>query len=159
VLDLGFRCIRGPQHTWGYEARRSGEEGALRRAARLADAYIGLAPPPTTAWRDVLEPSGLCNVPASAFMRPFAPSRKGLESIRVARLRAGLRHAARRGRIFHLWWHPHNFSQNHAENFGILEKVLDEYEALATTEGMRSLSMRDVMNSVSTGDRQRDSSA
>jgi peptidoglycan/xylan/chitin deacetylase (PgdA/CDA1 family) len=149
VLDLGFRCIRGPQRTWGYEARRSGEEGLLRRGARLADAYIGLSPPPTTAWGDVLDPSGLCNVPASAFMRPFAPNRKELESLRLARLRTGLRQAARRGRIFHLWWHPHNFSQHRTENFAILEGVLDEFERLVTTEGMQSLSMRDVTTAVS----------
>ncbi len=150
VLDLGFRCIRGPQRTWGHEARRSGDDhGPLRRAARLADAYIGPSPPPTTAWSDVLHPSGLCNIPASAFMRPFTPSRKGLEPLRLARLRSGLRQAARRGRIFHLWWHPHNFSQHREENISILEGVLDEFEVLASTEGMRSLSMGDVMTMVS----------
>ena len=150
VLDLGFRCIRGPQRTWGYEARRSGDDhGPLRRAARLADAYIGPSPPPTTAWSDVLDPSGLCNIPASAFMRPFAPSRKGLEPLRLARLRSGLRQAARRGRIFHLWWHPHNFSQHRTENISVLEGVLDEFDALASTEGMRSFSMGDVMTMVS----------
>jgi hypothetical protein len=150
VLDLGFRCIRGPQRTWAYEARPSGEDqGSLRRAARLADAYFGPSPPPTTGWSDVLGPSGLCNIPASAFLRPFAPSRRSLESIRLARLRSGLRQAARHGRIFHLWWHPHNFSQHAAENLSILGSVLDEFETLASTEGMQSLSMGDVTDMVS----------
>ena len=155
VLDNGFGCIRGPQRTWGYEARRSDHDGPLRRGARLADTYVGLSPPPTTAWSDVLDPSGLCNVPASAFMRPFAPSRKGLEPLRLARLRAGLRHAAQRGRIFHLWWHPHNFSENQKRNFSVLEGVLDEFEKLVSTDGMQSLSMRDVMTTVSVPDHDR----
>ena len=144
VLDLGFLCIRGPQRTWGHQARQSGDRSIVRRSARLADSYVGVSPPPTTAWGDVLQPSGLCDVPASAFLRPFVPGRERLEPLRLARLRSGLRHAARRGRIFHLWWHPHNFSQHRSENFAVLERVLDEFDRLAAAEGMESLTMADV---------------
>jgi hypothetical protein len=55
-----------------------------------------------------------------------------------------MRHAAKHGRIFHLWWHPHNFSQHQAENFAVLEHVLDEFDQLAESEGMESLTMADV---------------
>jgi hypothetical protein len=116
----------------------------LHRGARLADTYLGVSPPPTTEWQSVLLPSGLCDVPASAFLRPFDPARKQLEPLRLARLRSGLRHAAKHGRIFHLWWHPHNFSQHQSENFAVLEQVLDEFERLAASEGMLSLTMADV---------------
>ena len=120
----------------------------LRRGARMADTYIGISAPPTTEWGDVLLPSGLCDVPASAFLRPFDPTLRHLEPLRLARLRSGLRHAARRGRIFHLWWHPHNFSQHQAENFAMLEQILDEFDRLATSEGMQSLTMADVAAAV-----------
>jgi hypothetical protein len=144
VLDLGFRCIRGPQRTWAHRTREGGGRSLLRRGARLADTYAGVSPPPTTAWNDVRQPSGLCDVPASAFLRPFDPGRAHLEPVRLARLRSGMRHAARRGRIFHLWWHPHNFSQHRPENFALLEHVLDEFDRLAAVEGMESLNMADV---------------
>jgi len=143
VLDLGFRCIRGPQRSWGHRARPDGHS-VLQRGARLAEAYIGFSPPPTTEWGNVLLPSGLCDVPASAFLRPYAPGRKRLEPLRLARLRSGLRDAARHGRIFHLWWHPHNFSQYRSENFAVLEQILDEFDHLAASDGMQSLSMADV---------------
>jgi hypothetical protein len=55
-----------------------------------------------------------------------------------------MRHAARHGRIFHLWWHPHNFSQHRSENFAVLESVLDEFDRLAAADGMKSLTMADV---------------
>ena len=55
-----------------------------------------------------------------------------------------MRYAARRGRIFHLWWHPHNFSQHHSENFALLEQILNEFDRLAAVEGMQSLNMADV---------------
>ena len=145
VLDLGFRSIRGPQRTWSHQSRGGGRDRSMvRRGARLAEAYFGTAPPPTTAWNQVLGPSGLCDIPASAFMRPFDPSRKRLEPLRRARLVSGLRHAARHGRIFHMWWHPHNFSQHHAENFSMLGQLLDEFDRLATSEGMQSLTMAEV---------------
>jgi hypothetical protein len=110
----------------------------------LADTYLGPVPPPTTAWDQVEEQSGLCNVPASAFLRPYSPRRRTLEPLRTARLTAGLRHAARAGRIFHLWWHPHNFMGDPTRNFDVLRTVLDEFDRLAASEGMRSLSMGDV---------------
>jgi peptidoglycan/xylan/chitin deacetylase (PgdA/CDA1 family) len=148
VLDLGFRCIRGPQRTWAHRARSGGHRDVIRRGARLTDSYFGHAPPPSTAWSDVLMASGLCDVPASAFLRPFNPARERLEPLRVARLRSGIRHAARHGRIFHLWWHPHNFSQHRSQNFAVLEQVLDEFDRMASVEGMASLTMADVATDV-----------
>ena len=148
VLDLGFRCIRGPQRSWGHRASQRGHRSIPRRGARLADSYVGVSPPPTTGWNDVLLPSGLCNVPASAFLRPYDPARKRLEPLRLARLRSGMRHAAQHGRIFHLWWHPHNFSQHQSENFAVLEQVLDEFDRLAAAEDMQSLTMADVAATV-----------
>jgi peptidoglycan/xylan/chitin deacetylase (PgdA/CDA1 family) len=141
VLELGFKSIRGPQRAWGHRARQRGKQTFLHRGARLADTYVGMSPPPTTDWQDVLRPSGLCDVPASAFLRPYDPGRKRLEPLRLARLRSGLRHAAHHGRIFHLWWHPHNFSQHRSENVALLQKVLNEFDTLARAEGMQSLTM------------------
>lgn len=148
VLDLGIRCIRGPQRSWSHRARQHGHESLLHRGARLGDTYIGVRPPPTTDWNDVLLPSGLCDVPASAFLRPYDPARKRLEPLRLARLRSGMRHAARHGQIFHLWWHPHNFSRHQSENFAVLGQVLDEFDRLAAAEGMQSLTMTDVATMV-----------
>jgi hypothetical protein len=42
-----------------------------------------------------------------------------------------------------MWWHPHNFSQHRSENFSMLERLLDEFDRLAASEGMQSLSMAD----------------
>jgi len=148
VLDNGFLCIRGPRRTWGHQARSAGNQSILRRGARIADAYLGTSALPTTAWGQVLQPSGLCDIPASAFLRPYDPRLKLLEPLRLARLRSGLRRAARSGRIFHLWWHPHNFSQHRSENFAMLGRVLDEFDRLAVSEGMQSLSMGDVADLV-----------
>jgi hypothetical protein len=51
--------------------------------------------------------------------------------------------AARTGRIFHLWWHPHNFGVSLEENLAMLEAVLRHYRVLADTYGMQSQCMGD----------------
>jgi peptidoglycan/xylan/chitin deacetylase (PgdA/CDA1 family) len=144
VSDSGFTAYRGPQPSWGHRPARPGVVGPVRRAARLVDTYTGLAAPPTTAWADVRGPDGLCNIPASAFLRPFSPTRRWLEPLRRARLVSGLRDAARRARIFHLWWHPHNFAARPQESVDVLRRVLDEFDRLEESDGLRSLAMGDV---------------
>jgi peptidoglycan/xylan/chitin deacetylase (PgdA/CDA1 family) len=150
VRDSGFDCIRGPQQSWAHRARRSGEHGPLLRAARLADSYGGVTPPPTTSWSAVAGQGGLADVPASAFLRPYNPKLRHLEPLRKARLVAGLRDAARRHRIFHLWWHPHNFARYPGANFAFLQGLFDEFDRLVEEEGMQSCSMRDIAQSVVT---------
>jgi len=148
VIDNGFNCYRGPQPSWGHKSKQHDKQNAFNRASRLVDTYTGLTPPPTMAWNQVQEDNGLCNVAASAFLRPFEPRRRLVEPLRQSRLRGGLRDAARRGRIFHLWWHPHNFARHPGQCFALLNNLLDEFDRLATSEGMRSLSMRDVAETV-----------
>lgn len=144
VRESGFTCFRGPQPSWGHRASQNDDQGSVTRALRLADTYGGLAPPPTTAWASVRGPAGLADVPASAFLRPYSPRRRHLEPLKHRRLVSGMRDAARRQRIFHLWWHPHNFARHPRESFDFLERLLDEFDCLAAQEGMRSMSMRDV---------------
>jgi peptidoglycan/xylan/chitin deacetylase (PgdA/CDA1 family) len=148
VRDSGFTCIRGPQPSWAHRARPQSGQGRVERVARLADTYLGITPPPTTAWDAVMGPDGLADVPASAFLRPYSPGRHRLQPLQRARLVAGMRDAARRHRIFHLWWHPHNFARHPDASFAFLEQLLDEFDRLAVGEGMRSMSMRDVAASV-----------
>jgi peptidoglycan/xylan/chitin deacetylase (PgdA/CDA1 family) len=148
VRESGFNCIRGPQPSWGHQAQRGDDQSLVIRAARLVDTYAGVTPPPTTAWPSVPGHEGLADVPASAFLRPYSPRRRHLEPLRKARLMAGMGDAARRHRIFHLWWHPHNFARHPEASFALLEQLLDEFDSLAAKEGMRSMSMRDVASSV-----------
>jgi peptidoglycan/xylan/chitin deacetylase (PgdA/CDA1 family) len=144
IKEHGFTCIRGPQPSRGHEARAHGTQSVRNRAQRMTETYIGPTPPPTTAWDQVDQLQGLCDVPASAFLRPYNPKTKWGEPLRVRRLKAGIRDAARSGRIFHLWWHPHNFTKYPKQNFELLNLLIDEFEDQAKKEGMESLSMGDV---------------
>src|SRR5256885_2930105 len=50
----------------------------------------------------------MVDIPASRFLRPVGNSAV-LERLRLQRITSAMETAARRRRLFHLWWHPHNF--------------------------------------------------
>ena len=52
--------------------------------------------------------------------------------------------AAKRGEIYHLWWHPHNFGVNQTENLAGLETILKHYATLEKSFEMKSKTMAEV---------------
>jgi hypothetical protein len=61
--------------------------------------------------------------------------------LKVARIMRAMSRAARRSRVFHLWWHPHNFGTNLRQNMAMLAVVLEHFDTLRRTRGMRTLTM------------------
>jgi peptidoglycan/xylan/chitin deacetylase (PgdA/CDA1 family) len=113
------------------------------RALRLADTFVNLTGHHTVPWLRVNE-GALSNVSASQFLRPYSRKLRALEPLRRRRVKAGLRAAAWRGEIFHLWWHPHNFGINQDENLAALEDILDEFDRLRQEYDMQSMTMAEV---------------
>ena len=52
-----------------------------------------------------------------------------------------MRHAAKHGLTFHLWWHPHNIGVNTERNLQQLDEICAYYSQLKEKYGMRSLNM------------------
>jgi hypothetical protein len=152
LLDAGFECYRGPQPGWANRSRPGDDTDLVVRAARLASTYAG-PPLASFGWDDVTEPSGLCNIPASAFLRPLSARTRALRPLQQGKIVKALREAATSGRIVHLWWHPQNFVAHPEENIGLLRSVFDELDRLRASDGMRSLSMADVCDSLRAGHR------
>ena len=86
------------------------------------------------------------NVPGSCFLRPYSEKLSWLEPLRLRRIKAEMTAAARTGKIYHLWWHPHNFGRNLKKNFSFLEQIIAHYEVLAEKYNMESLNMKDILN-------------
>lgn len=45
-------------------------------------------------------------------LRPYSPRLSFLEGLRLRRIRHEMVHAAKKGELYHLWWHPYNFGAN-----------------------------------------------
>lgn len=144
LLDNGIRIYRGNEPGYFYEASTTAEQTPWRRAGRLLDTYVPITPHHLGDWTRLREASGLINIPATRFLRPYTPKLRALEPLRLKRITDGMKLAARQGRIYHLWWHPHNLGLDQENNLGFLRQIFLCYQQLAQDYGMRSLSMKEV---------------
>jgi hypothetical protein len=139
--ERGLTAFRGTERA-RYQAPCAGPHAPWpARALRLLDAYVPLGS------HHVAQPSvveGMVNVPSSRFLRPWRGAIAALEPLRLQRILAGMSSAARKGGVFHLWWHPHNFGLDPEENLRVLDCVLRHYGRLRDTQGFRSATMHDV---------------
>jgi hypothetical protein len=140
LTEAGVRVYRGnPRHPLYSNGHRT-PGGIFGRAIRFADAWIDLTGPHdgSPAKRD-----RVLDVPASMFLRPWSRRFQNLEPLRLMRVKKAMTEAASRGKVFHLWWHPHNFGLNIENNLHMLESILKHYQLLCDSHGMRSLCMSD----------------
>lgn len=136
----GMTAFRGTERVW-YQRARAGVPPPLARAIRLLDAYVPLGEHHLQLPHEV---DGLVNVPASRFLRACRGSPGLLDTLRVARIEQAMSAAASQGTVFHLWWHPHGFGADPDENLAVLGRILDCYERLRYSLGMRSMTMCEV---------------
>ena len=141
--EAGIRVVRGQEQAWTYQPASGAADRALRRAVRLADSYVNLSG--HHGQRPLCCEAGVINVPSSRFLRPFRESVPWLTPLHLRRIRASMKHAAKNGLIYHLWWHPHNFGAHEKENLDTLVKILDWFRVLANEYGMVSRSMGELI--------------
>lgn len=131
----GFRVYRGLTPRW-YHAW----PGPLRRVGHLLDSVLPLY----KGVRPEAGQAGLTNLPDSALL--FA--RNGVRRLIPVWLMSymlvrGMRLAARRGAIFHLWFHPSNFSYDTNNQFFIFEAILADAARMRDASTFDVLTMRD----------------
>jgi hypothetical protein len=145
LLDAGITCYRGNQRGWMHRADTTQAAGRVdQRVGRLLDTYIPISGRKGIPWNEVARGNGLCDVPASRFLRAYAPNTRRLQRLQLRRIAASIRTAAREQSIYHLWWHPHNFGANTDENLDFLRQVLHVFRECQAQYGMESRTMIEV---------------
>jgi peptidoglycan/xylan/chitin deacetylase (PgdA/CDA1 family) len=143
LLDRGIICFRGTENHPAYLAGSRGDSRLpYKRLYRLIDSHIPLSGFHLTSWGDLMEGSGLYNIPASRYLRP-AESFGFAAGLRLKRIKQAMEKAARDKKIFHLWTHPQDFGGAPEENLRYLETILQHFKRLEEEYGMVSLSMRE----------------
>jgi peptidoglycan/xylan/chitin deacetylase (PgdA/CDA1 family) len=148
LTDAGVVAYRSPPRHWAYRPRPLRQDSLFSRAARLLDAYVPLRPTPETPWEACGGRRPL-PIPAGAFLRPVSRFSSALEAVRLQRILSDLEVAARRGSVYHLWWHPHNFGLNLEANLAFLDAILTRFSRLRDEYGMHSLNMREIAERLS----------
>jgi peptidoglycan/xylan/chitin deacetylase (PgdA/CDA1 family) len=142
--SYGFTAYRGtPDHVLYTGKKEKDQVNLFLRALRLVDAYINLSGHHTFTLESVRE-SALNNVRGSFFLRPYSKTLRAFEKLRLVRIKNAMTHAAKRGEIFHLWWHPHNFGVNRKKNRAHLIEILEHFAYLKRVYKMESASMKEV---------------
>jgi len=99
--EVGIIAYRGIEENWYAQAK-----GSFHRGAHYLDRAIGITPPVYELPTQSIAP---VNVPASMMLFPMGGLRSLIPlSSRVTQGKKGLQKAAGLGRLFHLWFHPHN---------------------------------------------------
>jgi len=142
-VKYGITAFRGTEAHKMYRPRRDDRQSRYIRAMRLLDAYFNISGHNTTPLTEVAGISTQ-NIPSSRFLRPYSKKLRFLEGRRLRRIKDSMTYAAKRGEIFHLWWHPHNFGVDQKENMANLHDLIAHFEVLKETYGMQSRNMREV---------------
>lgn len=138
--ENGIDSFRGNPVSWLYSGRNKNDESLIRRAFRFADTYINL-----TGYhchtRAHVTSSVIANIAGSRFLRPWSRKLAFLDGFRLRRIKKAMLHAAKTKKLFHLWWHPHNFGANLEQNIAFLDKILSYYNQLHQRYDMESITM------------------
>jgi peptidoglycan/xylan/chitin deacetylase (PgdA/CDA1 family) len=138
----GITVYRGNARGAAYRPSQGVEQSTWRRIQRLADAYTGILGDQVHALPETRP--GSANVPASFFLRPNAGKLRPLHPVHLRQVEKQMSGAARDGKMFHLWWHPHNFGVRICENLAGLDRLLNHFNRLRCDYGMQSMNMAEV---------------
>ncbi len=134
----GLIAWRGNERGRMYRAEAQSAEGLAKRGGRLADAYLNLS---GVNGSHPVARGGMADVPSSRFLRPWSARLAVLEPLRLRRILGAMRHAARRGEVFHLWFHPHNFGIEQDHNFAVMARIAIEAVRLREAHDWPALTM------------------
>ena len=135
--ELGFTAYRDEENDWIHEKIKC---RPLLRLLRLADVYLPLT---GQGGYHPRKEDGIWNLVGSRMYKPILKPLAFLEKLKIRRIKAQMRHAAKNNLMFHLWWHPHNVGIMTDAHLRQLEEIFAYYQQLKDRYGMESLNMRE----------------
>lgn len=139
AAEIGISAFRGDPPGLMYRPRPGEDNTLFVRGLRLIDSVLPIAM--RNDYAQVPQKSGLADVTASRFLRTSGNPQSVPATLQLRHVMAEMTRAAKDGRTYHLWWHPHNFGRNVAGNLARLDRLVSHFETLRAAHGMESLTM------------------
>lgn len=117
-------AVRGNQKTFVYNSNKM-----IARIFRMIDTYIPICGTKCYYEKDCYK-NGIVDLTASIFFRKYNKKLFFLESIKMWNIKFSMKHAAKKGKVVHIWWHPHNMGANPDIFLKQLEDLLIYYKKL-----------------------------
>lgn len=150
LKELGFVSYRGNIDSWLHHSRSEREISFLIKVFRFFNSYLNLFPNLEANYH-LKGGVDVVNIEASAFFRPYNSKIKILERLKINRIKRSMLKAAKNRKLFHLWWHPHNFGINQNENLKQLEEILAYYRILEEKYDFMNITMGDLGEDIHNG--------
>jgi len=118
-------------------------DNPLIKAKRFIDSFLPVSGDNTFDLESVAQSSPF-NIPGSRFLRPYSSRLRFLEPYKILRMKSEMTLAAKNRKIYHLWFHPHNFGINQEKNMDIFKSIIEHFLDLKQKFGMQSMNMAEV---------------
>lgn len=135
--ECGFTSIRGNSKHYAYN-----NSTMLAKIIRLLDSYINICGFKCYKKNQCFE-NGIVNIRASRFFRQYDERLSLFEGLKLRCIKKQMKYAAKTGKIFHLWWHPHNMGHNTDINLKQLEELFVYYKKLNKKYSFVSKNMKE----------------
>ena len=136
--ELKIDTVRTNPDNWYWDSTQN--KSLLKKVFRTGDAYLGLN---DKGYKLSNANEYPLKQKASRLLRP-RDSNRGLNSLKIQRIKNELTHAAKHGEIYHIWWHPHNFGVDPEGNMDDLKIIIDHFKNLEDEYGMSSKNMKEI---------------
>lgn len=143
LCNTGVITYRGNEQLWCYNSSKRKNNFLIKRAIRLFDTYFNICGNLCYDYSE-LESKDLVNIKSSRFLRPYSKKLRFGETFKLKRIMKQMTYAAKNKKVFHMWWHPHNFGNNLELNLNNLEILLLHYKNLQQDYGFQSLNMHEL---------------
>ena len=145
---LGFKSFRGKEKAYIYNifTQKFYHGWYIFKVLRMMDAYVNITGMNTYNMKASYKKGKPLNIPSSRLLRAYNQNFSFLEPLKVKRITNGMRFAAKKNEMFHLWWHPHNFGTCIDQNFKNLETIFQEYACLNKSHNFQSETMTSLTN-------------
>ena len=142
--EVGIKTYRGNEKVWFCNPKPSGLMKWPTKVVRALDCYINLSGNHCYDLKDLADGNPV-NIPSSRFLRPYVPhGGKLAENLKLRRIKNAMTEAAKTGKLYHLWWHPHNFATNSEQNLHTLKEILKHYASLNRRFDFMSMTMKEL---------------
>lgn len=140
-FELGIQNVRSNPTDWYWEDTQT--DSLKNKIFRTGDAYLGT----NNKSYKIENISSDKKIPiaqkASRLLRPYSAN-KLVNDLKIKRIRSEMTTASKKNEIYHLWWHPHNFGNNPAENMADLKLILDHFLICKEKYGFQSATMNEI---------------
>jgi peptidoglycan/xylan/chitin deacetylase (PgdA/CDA1 family) len=136
AIHNGIKVVRSNPDVWFWK-----HSNKLSPVARAFDTLMPISSTLTYKEKELVTKNEVLLLPSSRYLRPYSNTEKLLQPIKLTRVLREMKYAAKNNRVYHLWWHPHNFGICLEENISNLRTILIYYKHLNNKYNFSSTSM------------------